>query len=198
MFKTTLIVLLNWVSLFSFFSNPIPKSEPYSSYDVVMTELKRREGFASQPYWDGDAWAIGYGLHFKNKADIPPYPISEQLATSLIKKELDVLQKYVDEQFPNHEKHQKWAIISLVYNLGATRVNQNLVFWEALKIQDMEVLGEHWIADFSTTTNHKRSRELEWALFTEYEQKVKRMHEENAAIVKSRYERNIDFSNMKK
>ncbi len=166
--------------------------------DIVVAELKRREGFASRPYKDKEIWTIGYGLHVEKWADMPKYPISEYQAELYMNKRLMSDYENVEKVFPQFNENEKWALTSLVYNKGMTIVKNNTALWNALHLKDMAVLEKLWISEFSNTSNHKNSRELEWALFSLNETKLRTLYEESAVIVESRNLRKVDFSKIKK
>jgi GH24 family phage-related lysozyme (muramidase) len=166
--------------------------------DIVVAELKRREGFASRPYKDKEVWTIGYGLHVEKWADMPKYPISEAQAELYMNKRLMSDYENVERVFPHFSENEKWALTSLVYNKGMTSVKNNTALWNALHLKDMEALKKLWISEFSNTSNHKYSRELEWALFSLNEERLRTLYEDSAVIVESRNARKVDFSKIKK
>ncbi len=170
------------------------KSFPFSLYTLVSVDLKRREGFSSRPYMDGEQWAIGYGQHFKTASDLPKYPITEKKATEIMNKMLEVEYRNVCQQFPNYNPNEKWALTSLVFNVGMTAVRSDSVFWTALKSKNTPVLKEKWIHPvFAKSTNHQKSRELEWAMFINDVDQTSILYEEAVKIVKYRYEKKVDF-----
>lgn len=166
--------------------------------DIVVAELKRREGFASRPYKDKEVWTIGYGLHVEKWADMPKYPISEAQAELYMNKRLMSDYDNVNRVFPHFSEHEKWALTSLVYNKGMTMVKNNTALWNALHLKDMATLEKLWIGEFANTSNHKYSRELEWALFSLNEPKLRALYEDSAVIVENRNQRKVDFSKIKK
>lgn len=166
--------------------------------EIIVTELKRREGFASRPYKDKECWTIGYGLHIDNWADMPKYPIAECQAELIMDKRLMADYENVAQVFPHYTENEKWALTSLVYNKGMTNVKSNKALWDALHLKDKKALEKLWMSEFSNTTNHKYSRELEWALFTMDEPKLRALYEASAVIVENRNARKVDFSCVKK
>ncbi len=205
----TLLCLLSFYSLHTNAQNPAyrppaAKSAKASNLvvvtwkDIVVAELKRREGFASRPYKDKEVWTIGYGLHVEKWADMPKYPISESQAELYMNKRLMSDYENVNRVFPHFSENEKWALTSLVYNKGMTMVKNNTALWNALHLKDMASLEKLWISEFSNTSNHKYSRELEWALFSMNETKLRTLYEDSAVIVQNRNERNVDFSKIKK
>ncbi len=165
-----------------------------SLYNVVTIDLKRREGFSSRPYLDGEQWTIGYGQHFKSISYLPQYPITEVKATEIMNKMLEIEFRNVCQQFPDFQMNEKWALTSLVFNVGMTAVRNDSVFWQGLKTKNLAVLKERWIhPTYAKSSNHTKSRELEWAVFTKDVHKVNRLYEEASRVVKYRYEKKIDF-----
>lgn len=173
---------------FSAFTVPIP------TYQVVLMELKRREGFASQPYLDGEMWAIGYGQHYKNWSEVPYYPLNERQATEVVNKSLEKEFRNVAAQFPNLEQNEKWAVTSLTYNIGITTLKEDSIMWAALQQKDMNVLKTRWLENYAATSNHKQSRQLEWAIFTKDEETIEKMYANALEVMKARYKSNTDFS----
>lgn len=172
----------------STFTSPIP------IYEVVLMELKRREGFASQPYLDGDMWAIGYGQHYKNWSEVPYYPLNERQATEVVNKSLEKEFRNVAAQFPNLEQNEKWAVTSLTYNVGITTLKEDSIMWTALLQKDIKVLKNRWLENYAATSNHKQSRELEWAIFTKDEATIEKMYANALEVMKARYKSKTDFS----
>lgn len=167
---------------------------PYSLYEVVVIELKRREGFSSAPYRDGDGWTIGYGQHYKTKNALPCSKMSEKQATILLQNTLKNEYAYIQTKLPNLKAHELWALVSLSYNIGLKRIRENEDFWTALSTQDYEKLRYAWLTDFSGSENKHRSRILEWSLFTNNIDKVQELHKEAKEIISCRYARKLDFS----
>lgn len=170
------------------------KHYPYSLYEVVVIELKRREGFSSSPYRDGDGWTIGYGQHYKTKKELPYQVINEKQATVLLQNTLEKEFLYIQKRLPYLLVHELWALVSLSYNIGLKRIRENQVFWNSLLMQDKEKLRYAWLTDFSDSENKHRSRVLEWFLFTNNIEKVKELHKEAKEIISFRYARKLDFS----
>lgn len=170
------------------------KRYPYSLYEVVVIELKRREGFSSAPYKDGDGWTIGYGQHYKTKKDLPCSTMSEKQATALLQNTLKNEYAYIQTKLPKLKAHELWALVSLSYNIGLKRIRENETFWTSLLIQDNEKLRYAWLTDFSDSENKHRSRILEWSLFTNNIEKVKKLHKEAKEILSLRYAKKMDFS----
>lgn len=169
-------------------------SLPFSLYTLVSVDLKRREGFSSRPYLDGEQWAIGYGQHFKTASDLPKYPITEKKATEIMNKMLEVEYRNVCQQFPDYNPNEKWALTSLVFNVGMTAVRSDSVFWGALKQKNIPVLKDKWIHPvYAKSSNHQKSRELEWAMFVNDVNKTATLYEEAMKVVKYRYEKKVDF-----
>lgn len=205
----TLLCLLSFLSFHASGQNPnyrppVAKSTTAPNLvvvtwkDIVVAELKRREGFASRPYKDKEVWTIGYGLHVEKWADMPKYPISEAQAELYMNKRLMSDYENVNRVFPHFSENEKWALTSLVYNKGMTMVKNNTALWNALHLKDMAALEKLWVSEFSNTSNHKYSRELEWALFSLNEPKLRALYEDSAVIVENRNQRKVDFSKIKK
>ena len=170
------------------------ENPPLSFYKLITIDLKRREGFSSRPYLDAGQWAIGYGQHFKSAADLPVYPITETQATEIMNKMLEVEFRNVSQQFPQYENNEKWALTSLVFNVGMTSIKSDSVFWNALKNKNTKILKSKWFSPvYAKSSNHKKSRELEWALFSDDLSNIIQLHDEGLTVVKYRYEKKMDF-----
>lgn len=167
---------------------------PYSLYEVVVIELKRREGFSSTPYRDGEGWTIGYGQHYKTKKDLPSVKMSEKQATALLQNTLKNEYAYIQTKLTHLKAHELWALVSLSYNIGLKRIRENENFWNALSTHDNEKLRLAWLSDFSDSENKHRSRVLEWSLFTNNIDKVQELHKQAKQIISCRYAKKIDFS----
>lgn len=192
-FPSTLSAKINTSNKFLQFPSISVDSMP-TLYEVVMIELKRREGFASQPYLDGEMWALGYGQHYKNWSEVPNYPLNERQATEVLNKSLEKEFRNIAAQFPHLEQNEKWALTSIAYNVGITTIKTDSVFWAAIQQKNMPKLKQIWLENYAATTNHKRSRELEWAIFTNDVATIKKMYDEAYEVVKMRYEKKLDFS----
>lgn len=166
---------------------------PYSIYEIVVVELKRREGFSSMPYADGEGWSIGYGMFYKDKKEILKYPITEEEASKLLETTLNSQHQYLKSRFPKYEKHELWALVSLSYNVGLKRIREDAVFWDALQSKNLKALKKKWLTFYSPSANKQFSRKLEWALFTNDAATIKEMHEEGKLIVANRYVKKKDF-----
>lgn len=166
---------------------------PYSIYEVVVIELKRREGFSSMPYPDGTGWSIGYGMFYKDKKEMPKYPMTEEEASKLLENTLNAQYQYLKTRFPKYERHELWALVSLSYNVGLKRIREDELFWNALQNKDLKTLKNKWLGFYSPSANKQFSRKLEWALFTNDAATIKQLHEAGKLVVTSRYVRKKDF-----
>jgi lysozyme len=84
--------------------------------DLAVRLIKQLEGFTPTPQWDVNGWAIGYGTHLEN----PPKQITRQEAESLLRQQVDLITKRLDQAIRVPLADHQWAaLISWAYNIGA-------------------------------------------------------------------------------
>jgi len=119
-------VLVTWTSAVRFVGNPSgtsTASQTSPTMQKIIELLKRQEGLRLHPYPDGEDLSIGYGRNLSSVG------ITEEEAEQLLFNDLErVLAEVRDryEYFDGLSENRQVAVLSLAYNLGATRHAQFL------------------------------------------------------------------------
>jgi len=96
--------------------NPYPKSNPRNISEKGINLIKMFEGFRTEPYFDVNQWAIGYGHRIENKNH---NRITSEEAEKYLKGHLE----YFEEVLENNVKvklssNQYDALVSFIYNVN--------------------------------------------------------------------------------
>ncbi len=99
-------------------SRPVPQ--------IAIDFIKKEEGFRAEPYQDGaGVWTVGYG-HTRGVTE-DTHPITEEAASSILADEIakfaHAVETYVSTDLNDN---QFSALISLVYNVGATPLQMTM------------------------------------------------------------------------
>ena len=123
--------------------------------DAGIRLIKKYEGLSLVPYrCPAGIMTIGYGhayneddegleKHFKNG-------ITREEAQELLKHDLEVFEKQLDELKLNLNQNQKDAVMSLIYNIGFERFKKSKTL-KMLKAKDFDQMCFEW-ADFCHIT----------------------------------------------
>jgi GH24 family phage-related lysozyme (muramidase) len=103
--------------------------------DGMKDLLRRKEGFREAPYWDVNAWRVGYGTDTITRADGTVVKVEPGMRVSREDAERDLDRRITDEFMPaavNAVGREAWAklspaaqavMVSLAYNYGAGAFN---------------------------------------------------------------------------
>jgi len=116
-------------------------------YDFVVDRVKGYEGCKLTPYWDVDAYSIGYGHHYR-PSETPPSQISQDEAERLLA--IDMENKIAEARsipiFNYLNRARRAALIDMVYNMGITKVNKFKETFEHMQNGEWEDVYKHIMA----------------------------------------------------
>ena len=129
--------------------------------ELIVSQLKKDEGFIPVPFWDNDQWTYGYGC----KAPGPFATISkEEASVTLFRR----AQAAVDDFYDIYAgcvmtERREHALVNMCFNLGETKLRKFKRMNAAVRANDWEKAADEakhstWFEQLSIANNQKEER----------------------------------------